>query len=423
MSASRPWLFRDLALAHRWPRSAFLALTLGCFIANILHTSIKIVPNHQHATNVLDEPTSDDRLELRKDSWCLQHQSKILSVSRVADQQVQLNQPSTRQCGRLRRRTLWLDGYDLQSEVARNIRAQQSNCSAEVATLQLDNDFGLGSHLYQWSQACCSADELGYRIQTFNPQWLWLDQEYCSSRIAQQSPFLCYFPGMESLCGVEQQHLNKVNVTSPHNKRLGCRKARNDEKLPLLRAGSIEYIFSNLSSLVVQEAERQVALLFGKNPVPDDLISVHIRYGDKFWEMDLAPVEEYIQAISNLLNIRGRHWNDTAHIYLATEDPRAHEEFMAAVPSSWNVYVDRTITELSSFRPNKGNRASWTTRNTQGRAGLMTLGSLLIALEANDFVLTTKSNWSRLLNDLRTTVLDPRCDYCTNVMDLRPGLW
>jgi hypothetical protein len=177
------------------------------------------------------------------------------------------------------------------------------------------------------------------------------------------------------------------NVTSPHNKRMGCLKAKDKEQLPLLRAGSIEYIFSNLSSLVVQEAERQVALLFGDNPIPDDLITVHIRYDDTFWEMDLVvPIDEYIQGIAKLLSLRGRHHqSERAHIYHATENPRAHEEFVAAVRAACHVYVDRTVTQLASFRPNKGNRASWTTRNTQGRAGLMTLASLLIALEANDF--------------------------------------
>jgi hypothetical protein len=487
----RCW-FLDLHRRRCYYRSALVVVTLGGVIANIMfRTSAKLYygwpslppppggdvshnhgDDHHHydSINARDEeapvvadtgagPRGDDHDD--SSMWCLRHQSK---------------EPSPPKCGRLRRRTLWLEGYELRSNVAQSIRARQFNCSNDVATFALDNDYGLGSHLYQWSQAFCTADELGYRLLTYNPQWLWRDQEYCNggggvrfnhnnnnnnnSVVAPQppqdqseSPFACYFPGMENHQCVDnsvvlpekdpqqQQPLFQFNVTSPHDKRRGCSKARDETQLPMLRAGAIENIFSNVSSLVVQEAERQVALLFGgddddggNHPViPDDLITVHIRYGDKFWEMDLVPIDEYVQAVHELLRRRrdsGRYGendhnnsNGTVHIYLATEDPRAYEEFVAAVPHTWRVYVDRTVTELAAFRPSKGNRASWTTRNTQGRAGLMTVASLLIALEANDFVLTTQSNWSRLLNDLRTMVLDPRCGNCTNAIDLRPGIW
>jgi hypothetical protein len=57
------------------------------------------------------------------------------------------------------------------------------------------------------------------------------------------------------------------------------------------------------------------------------------------------------------------------------------------------------------------------------RSGLIALGSLLVAMEANMFVLTTKSNWSTLMNHLRTQIVDPQCGNCTDMMDLRPGVW
>jgi cytochrome c5 len=152
-----------------------------------------------------------------------------------------------------------------------------------------------------------------------------------------------------------------------------------------------------------------------------------MRWGDKFWEMDLAPAAEYIAAIHTLLNTSSTNANATnaepVAIYLSTEDPRAAAAFRNATPPNWTVYVDRTIHELDTYRPAKGNRASWTTRNTRGRAGLVALGSLLVALEANLFVLTTKSNWSRLLNELRKNVIHPRCGNCTRMIDLRPGEW
>ena len=134
--------------------------------------------------------------------------------------------------------------------------------------------------------------------------------------------------------------------------------------------------------------------------------------------MDLPSIHEYIDAV-NLIT----HNATTAHIYLATEDPKAYQEFLAAKPIGWKVYPDVTLLEINAFRPLKGNRASWATRNTKGRAGLLAMASLLVAMEANLFVLTTKSNWSTLMEHLRTNIVDPRCGNCTRSIDLRPGVY
>ena len=60
-------------------------------------------------------------------------------------------------------------------------------------------------------------------------------------------------------------------------------------------------------------------------------------------------------------------------------------------------------------------------KKMDGKPGLIALGSLLVAMEANDFVLTTGSNWSRLINELHRNVLDPRCNNCTRLIDLLHG--
>jgi hypothetical protein len=197
----------------------------------------------------------------------------------------------------------------------------------------------------------------------------------------------------------------------------------------------MEYLFQQVSPLVIAEAQRQVGLLFGRSDthhgimVPDNLIAVHMRWGDKFWEMDLPHEQEYVEAVQQLLQSVEYQSSSsssspaTVNVYLATEDPRAVAAFVAAAPTEWAIFVDRTVAELDAYRPKKGNRASWTARNTQGRAGLMALGSLLVALEAKYFVLSTKSNWSRLMNELRKTIIDPRCGNCTKMIDLRPGAW
>ena len=452
-------------------------------------------------------------------------------------------QPLPPRCGQLRRRN-WLENNNnsknhealslSSSGSVRSLRQEmmqhQTNCSAPVMRFDLDNQFGLGSHLVLWSQALCNAWEHGYRIQTYmntatdlagmtNPDkkkmkkksvpkappppskeafWLWQDQAHCpllspSSFSSQEqqppsqsslSPLLCYFPGAEIQCphDVHVDPLTLPIVPDPRNRQLFCqrlvsganeiakqtRKRNNktnrtrhvdEEKekesnrhhndhddsatksilmLRQFRAESFAFLFQSVAPIVVQEAERQLGLLFPETHglAPANLITVHIRWGDKFWEMDLPSMEEYLQGIDKILDKRRRkkkskqelqqeqqtperaqkkerkEEDDLVHIYLATEDPRAVEAFQQAVAArrrehdddddtaastNWRIYIDRTIPELNSYRPKKGNRASWATRNTRGRAGLVALGSLLVALEAQDFVLTTQSNWSRLL--------------------------
>jgi hypothetical protein len=43
-------------------------------------------------------------------------------------------------------------------------------------------------------------------------------------------------------------------------------------------------------------------------------------------------------------------------------------------------------------------------------------------MEANDFVLTTASNWSRLMDELRGSILADRAATAL-LVDLKPGEW
>jgi hypothetical protein len=312
---------------------------------------------------------------------------------------------------------------------ARAIEDHQSNCTRQVMTYHLDNLFGIGAHLALWSQAICNAMEQGYRIRMYNPVWLWLDQTFCNKEVAAKSPFLCYFPRSEYRCGCNEVPTS-LNVSDPRDTvHTSCNllktKKGEDDVLHEFRAASTEYLFQQISPLVLDEAKRQIGLLFGPEGTPDDLVTVHIRWGDKFWEMPnrtLVAIQTYIDAISTLLHQQFGH-NQTANIYLATEDPRAFQEFNNATPSGWNVFYDRTVEELSRFRPSRGNRASRAAKNSKGRAGLASFASMLVALEAKLFVLTTRSNWSRVINHLRTNIIDPRCNKCTKMVDLVEGVW
>lgn len=64
-----------------------------------------------------------------------------------------------------------------------------------------------------------------------------------------------------------------------------------------------------------------------------------------------------------------------------------------------------------------------TARESTGAAGSTALVSLLLSLEARFYVLTTGSNWSRLINELRLSRVAPSCGGCTDMKDLRRGQW
>jgi hypothetical protein len=342
-----------------------------------------------------------------------------------------LQLPSPKKCGTLRRD--W-SNLSLQSDLAKEFESHQTNCALPVVTFEIDNSFGIGSHLHQWSQAICSAMEQGYRLRSSNPKWLWMDKAYCDPAVAKMTPMLCYFPSIEFRCDREEdmrlvEELNATLADSVIRNRR-CKRTQElakREEIQVFRNAAMEYIFQNVSELVILEAGRQLGLLFGGR-APRDLITVHIRWGDKFYEMKLVKIADYIAGVEEILSARGGPLPPnmtTANIYLATEDPRAVRLFREAAPPTWNIFVDRTFEELSAHRPalKRLNHASYTTRNTKGRAGLLAFGSLLVALEADDFVLTTRSNWSRLMDELRRSVIDPRCGNCTKMVDLKPGTW
>jgi len=55
---------------------------------------------------------------------------------------------------------------------------------------------------------------------------------------------------------------------------------------------------------------------------------------------------------------------------------------------------------------------------TNGKAGLESLGALLISMEANRYVLTLRSSWSLLIDELRKSIVDSRCNNCTTMVNV-----
>lgn len=330
---------------------------------------------------------------------------------------------------------------------------------------------GMASSLHTWMNPLCHASATGKVLITgqqdkFRQEWLWNDELSCALEFEKQkhasmgyefqrkgsySALDCYFGKHVSTLRCPPGTVAWDKPIVNHNsvwQRYGC----NEYHLKYGRSGVLsavaEWLFQNVSQLVIQEAERQIReeafpatsdstldnhnhnhqehqqeLGFGhwrELPDPDSLITVHIRWGDKQREMELVTLEEVINGTKQLLTEEELNGTKAIHIYVATEDPQAVEQFRDAAAPNWRIHASGPKNPLTATEGEEV-RMMDVAYESKGQAGLQSLGALLISLEANRYVLMTQSNWSRLINELRKSIVNSRCGNCTKMVDLRYG--
>lgn len=344
------------------------------------------------------------------------------------------------------------------SDLAKRIAAHQANCALPADAFKMYN-VGMGSDLHTWGQGLCNAMEIN-RSLSVRGSWVWNDRAKCASPDGSVSPLSCYFGRVnpcaddvkEAVSAKARETIEKAHEdgTIYKGKRFpllppassGCASIhggprKDPDGVRLWQAAATEFLFSHVQPIITNEANRQARLLFATNggSIPRGLITVHVRWGDKRVEMKLIPIEAYIDAVTSIVSKRNLALHSDVHIYLATEDPAAVTAFRSAADPAWKIYADQMVADTAGVRPTgnpikgcstcKGNsnlnHALVTAAATKGRAGVLALGSLLVGLEATDFVLTSGSNWSRLIDELRRAVIDPRCGGCTSMVDLSPA--
>jgi len=273
--------------------------------------------------------------------------------------------------------------------------------------------------------------EMGHTLHVkLNPKpnstrgsWIYTDLKLCSKAEVRQ-PLACYF-GPQNSCGKEYASMTRINYDPEDPKRHnpGCPSIIDEKHITTskFRAASMELLFSHVDRRVISEAERLIPRVFGADGVPKNLITVHIRWGDKYTEMKLLTIDNYLEAAKKLARARGLD-DAQVSVYVASDDARALQGFRRAAPPGWKVFDDPMLGDLRAVPMHKTYFDHvFAARMSQGYEGVESLASLLISLEAEDFVLTTGSNWSRLINELRLSVLDPRCGGCTKMIDLLEG--
>ena len=331
----------------------------------------------------------------------------------------------------------WKNRHGDLSPMASSIHRAMTDCSRPRALYSLNN-YGMGASLHYWSQEICSALGIGARlvakqgIGTHSGFWVWEDQNRCGTSKLQQ-PLSCYFGPLAPHCSTQLADISfaygrKPNLYasafSPNCTELikrpvvmGLAAANPSDRSYPWRIATMEYLFANVSQMVIDAAEKALIDIFPSEALrarQRSLITMHIRWGDKGREMTLMPVTEYFRAVRALVV---QHRIRNPQVFVTTEDTRALVAFKeAAANEGWSAF-SYTPALLADPSVTPGLQA----KSTRGSAGFYSMVALLLALEARHYVLTTKSNWSRLIDELRRGVLDRFCGGCSTMNDLMPG--
>ena len=282
-------------------------------------------------------------------------------------------------------------------------------------------DSGLGSNLHVWSQMLCVALQQNATIDYHGIHvWSWRYKTFCPT-LKCNDPLTCYFD-------LHQGHScpnifsEKVHFQIGNSYDMCPDWIFNVESRELFRSAAMEYLFSHTKDTVAAKAEEFMRAAFN-GPIPKDLIAVHIRWGDdKAREVGsivhadnpkiVRSINDYVVHVETL--VKNFSIPSPVHIFLSTESPQAQSQFLSLVQKvhqkDWIIYhYDAAIS---------GQRTPMLeAKRSRGKAGFDSLVALLITLQAKYYVLTTTSNWSRLINELRISAVDLNCGNCTVMID------
>lgn len=296
----------------------------------------------------------------------------------------------------------------------------QQDCSNKRRTAYAINNYGMGSGLVSLSQAFCHSLEHKDTIQIGSTDWIWYDTEFCSGDVTNSSKVHQYIGGLDCYFGHVVQSCSWKDGASPAAwMRLDCPKVGAHpweyEKRVDFYGDFFNYLFSRVNPRLIALANKAAMHTFGSEGSPKDMITVHIRWGDKKQELHgLVEIEEYIKAVESLIK---KHQLTTVHIFLNTIDGRAIDAWNENVKEkNWKTYIwNDSVESMSSYDNNPTTDA----RRTKGAFGTTTMVALLLAMESRFYVITSGSNYSMLIEALRRGVLDKECTGCTDVIDLK----
>lgn len=285
---------------------------------------------------------------------------------------------------------------------------------------------GLGSDLHTWTAMLCHAVSRGGML-VLDPRhhWVW-------SRAAETAELGGYFApthcnvsldAITSAAASASLAVSAKDLVEPlYHVRdvLPLQSCLPPWDLPLTtsewRAAAVEFLFRRLSSELHHKVCQAFDQVFGPlGGVPRDrLITIHMRWGDKYKEMALQSEQKYLDAVERIMR---DHSMREPYLFMMTEDRSALEAVRNAVAKrGLNCTVLLYEAAVTTSGPHK--------MDFTPEAAEASLIALILSLEANFFIGTTGSNWSRLMNELRLNRVHGLCGgECTEFIDLKAGEW
>ena len=103
---------------------------------------------------------------------------------------------------------------------------------------------------------------------------------------------------------------------------------------------AMEYLFQSVRPEVIAEAERQAREAFPEGlPDPNNMVTVHMRWGDKPGEVgEKTPAEYFVAGVERFVQMKGLGGSSPVHVYLASEDEVAIRAFEEKAPRNWRIH-------------------------------------------------------------------------------------
>lgn len=294
-------------------------------------------------------------------------------------------------------------------------RSDQANCSNPTCFYKVGHNSTAKAH---------HGGKSSPARRPFPSPWVWDDPRSCTHEGSLALPMSCSFEGSLLMpCGkmlldtVKHGTLSQRSVEflslmpgSRSQQKSGCDIFYGCPESSACGNGfgaALEYLFAHLGRPVLDRAQSAMSSVFGGS-VPSELITLHMRWGDKITETGINPVGDYIEAVQTMQSRCKTSTNATQHIFVTTEDRAALDSFVGAVKTQalpWKIYAwDQSIIQDSRVQSGIGPTPMappQLAQRSDGSLGITSLAALLLAVEAKYYVLSPNSNWGHLINEVQ----------------------
>ena len=305
------------------------------------------------------------------------------------------------------------------------VQVQNLSCTPGVQPLSwspISTCAGLGCQLLgSLAPMLCYAVAEGRPLNAFHnaaglPTWEFWAPSFCPST---QDPFECYFGSLLPNCSLVKGVPNIMTTQGwpVINKRPPC------QHFNFMRLSAASFLFRKLPDRVLKRMVQARQEVFGPSGPPERMVSIHLRWGDKFAEFPRVTIAEYVASAQltfdaiDILEAEERGplyvYNGKRTVFLSTSDHSAVEAFKEGCAGrNWTVIIYQRAVVGAGVPIDVA-------KDTHGESGLNSIIALLLSLEARGHIMTSTSNWGHLYNDLRVGRLDSQCGNCTLVTDLQ----